>query len=410
MPTEYIKNPNLLIDYSESDSEESLVTVCYKNGRETFKVSKKLGQTLRSLNSKLTKDKFVLHFIENSQYNQQESDTLFDKFLIEKNILIKTDEPVPTKKKNAALKIRITLIKSSAINTISRCLQFFHVETIFKLFAVLSVTFSFLLLSTFIFSDTTSSFYSISSAESAIVVAVIFAGLVFHEFGHASAAYRFGCRNMELGLGWYIYFVVFFVDLSEAWSLDKRKRIIINVAGIYFQSLFISVLFIANMYFESTSIELAYTLLALYNFLNINPFFRLDGYWIVSDYIGINNLRAESYKTIQILLTNPKRIFAALKSEGTNTTHKLLLTYSLSLLLFFPLFIYYLYGHLLPGVFSFFYNLITQSFRSDDAYVYISYAANTIFNLLLGYFILYFTYKNLMLLISYLRNRVAQSQ
>jgi len=409
MSIKYIKNPNLLIEFSESNSEESLVTVCYKNGRETFKVSKKLGQILYTISGTFTKDKIVCHISDKIQYEQHEIDAFFENFLIEKNILIKVNEPTPTKKKNAALKIRFTLIKSTSINVISRILQFLHIETIFKLLAVVSVSLSFYILGAFIFSDTPSSFNSIPSIESAIAIAVIFAGLVFHEFGHASAAYRFGCRNMELGLGWYIYFIVFFVDLSEAWSLDKRKRIIINVAGIYFQSLFISVLFVSNVFIKSTAIELAYTLLALYNFFNINPFFRLDGYWIVSDYIGINNLRSESYKTIRILITNPKRVFVALSADGSTTTQKLLFTYSLSLLLFLPLFAYYLYWHLLPSVLSFFYKLITQSYDSVDALVYVSHAASTVFNLLLSYFILYFTYKNLVLLISFLRNRVPQS-
>ena len=386
------------------------MTVCYKNGRETFQISKKLGQILNSIKGCLSRDEFVSNVVENGHYSQQEINTLFDRFLIAKNILIENNELPPNKKKNAALKIRLTLIGPSSINIISRGLQLFHTETIFKILAISSVTLSLFILSEFIFADETSSFKNISNFESTIAVAIIFIGLVFHEFGHASAAYKFGCRNMELGLGWYIYFVVFFADLSEAWSLDKRQRIIINIAGIYFQCLFISVLFIVNVYFNSPAIELAYTLLALYNFFNINPFFRLDGYWIASDYIEINNLRDESYKTIKIMLTNPKRIFATLSSVDNNKSRKLLFAYSLSLLLFLPLFAFYLYGHMLPSVFTFFKNLITQSLDSGDAFLYMSFAANTLFNLLLGYFIFYFTYKNLKLVISFLRNRNTHAQ
>jgi putative peptide zinc metalloprotease protein len=41
----------------------------------------------------------------------------------------------------------------------------------------------------------------------------------------------------SIGFGFYLLIPVFYADVSNAWSLSPGKRIIINIAGMYFQLL-----------------------------------------------------------------------------------------------------------------------------------------------------------------------------
>lgn len=127
-----------------------------------------------------------------------------------------------------------------------------------------------------------------------LVLLILGAGLFFHEFGHAAAARRYGCRQTKIGIGLYICFPVFYADLSEGWRLTRRQRIIVDCGGIYFQALFISFLVALNGYVSAPA--LTYSILALNIALlwNFNPFLRMDGYWIASDLLGVANLRSEA--------------------------------------------------------------------------------------------------------------------
>lgn len=125
-------------------------------------------------------------------------------------------------------------------------------------------------------------------------VALAAAGLIVHELGHATAADKFACRNVEIGFGWYICFPVFYADLSEIWRLPRHQRAIVDAGGLWLQALFIAVLMLAYQYLPSPAFLYAATLLNVSLLWNLNPFFRMDGYWLASDLLGVPNLRTEA--------------------------------------------------------------------------------------------------------------------
>jgi putative peptide zinc metalloprotease protein len=59
--------------------------------------------------------------------------------------------------------------------------------------------------------------------------------LIFHEFGHASASMSMNIKPGEIGFGFYLIFPVLYANVTNIWILNKIKRIIINLGGIYFQ-------------------------------------------------------------------------------------------------------------------------------------------------------------------------------
>ena len=114
---------------------------------------------------------------------------------------------------------------------------------------------------------------------------------LFHELGHASACRYFDISHGGIGLGLYINIPVFYTDVSSVWKLPRKKRCIVNVGGVYFQILLLIPFLVIYLYSQSSL--LSYIILIMnFNFLlTLNPFFKFDGYWIMTDVLGVANLR-----------------------------------------------------------------------------------------------------------------------
>ena len=124
-------------------------------------------------------------------------------------------------------------------------------------------------------------------------------GAFVHETGHASALVSNGCTQTEIGFGLYIYYPVLYTDVSEAWKLSRHRRALIDIGGVYFQSVF-QLLLLSLFYINGSSILIYFFLFNdLIMFRTMNPFLRMDGYWLVADLFGIYNLRQQSTKLIQ---------------------------------------------------------------------------------------------------------------
>jgi hypothetical protein len=71
------------------------------------------------------------------------------------------------------------------------------------------------------------------------------------------------------------------------------------MAGVYFQSVF-QVLLLGLFFITGSLIPIFFFLFTdLIMFRTMNPFLRMDGYWLVADLFGIFNLRQQSTKLIK---------------------------------------------------------------------------------------------------------------
>lgn len=148
-----------------------------------------------------------------------------------------------------------------------------------------------------------------------ILYILILCVLLIHEFGHSISAKKFNVNIKELGFGIYSIFPVFYVDLGEAWKLNIKKRTIINLSGIYIQLLIGVFLLIFNLIFKNNFIALSLFHANLtVIILNFNPFFKFDGYWVVSDLLNENNLMKKSNTILKKIITlqNPKENYILL--------------------------------------------------------------------------------------------------
>jgi putative peptide zinc metalloprotease protein len=122
-----------------------------------------------------------------------------------------------------------------------------------------------------------------------------------HELGHAATAVRFGCRVPSMGVCFMVLLPMLYTDVSDAWKLSsRRERLLIDAAGLIVELCIACVAILMWVVLpegplKSIAAMLATTSILLSLGLNLNPFMRFDGYYILSDFIGIENLQDRSF-------------------------------------------------------------------------------------------------------------------
>lgn len=120
--------------------------------------------------------------------------------------------------------------------------------------------------------------------------------LLIHELGHASAAHKYGVLPESIGFGIYICFPVLYTDVTSSWLANRNQRLMIDCGGFYFQAILLVIAIplsvLAELPKELISIFVWDNLIIIA--YNLNPLFRFDGYWILSDLYNISNLRTKA--------------------------------------------------------------------------------------------------------------------
>jgi putative peptide zinc metalloprotease protein len=122
-----------------------------------------------------------------------------------------------------------------------------------------------------------------------IYAGVAFGGLL-HEVGHLTACARNKAEHGGIGLGLYLIFPAFYADVTNAWRLSKRGRIMVDLGGLYFQALFLSIVGIQALRGHNMALYQTNFLTLLIMVLTLNPALKFDGYWLLVDASGIHNL------------------------------------------------------------------------------------------------------------------------
>ncbi|MGH1427716.1 MAG: site-2 protease family protein [Arenicella sp.] len=123
-----------------------------------------------------------------------------------------------------------------------------------------------------------------------------------HEFGHAYTVKSFGLKVPTMGVMWMMIFGFLYTDTTESWKLKSRKqRVAIGSAGVLAElqlaviaTLLWSVLPDGGLRYACFYLGTAAWIATL--LINLSPFLRWDGYWVLSDLVGIQNLRERSGK------------------------------------------------------------------------------------------------------------------
>lgn len=137
--------------------------------------------------------------------------------------------------------------------------------------------------------------FSLTAADEALALGyVMFLGsLVVHEFGHATACQRFGLAPGAIGFTMYILFPALYTDVTRAWALTRRQRVVVDLAGNYVQAPIGAAYLALFVLTEAPAFGVAASLVVLGMLFSLNPVFKCDGYWLVADALGVTNLSAQ---------------------------------------------------------------------------------------------------------------------
>ncbi|WP_051812838.1 hypothetical protein, partial [Kitasatospora sp. MBT63] len=123
-----------------------------------------------------------------------------------------------------------------------------------------------------------------------LVFALTVLSTVFHEFGHASGCRYSGGSPGCIGCGIYLVWPAMYTDVTDVYRLKRGGRLRTDLGGVYFNVVFMTILFAA--YF-GTGQEFFLTAVYLthYEILEqLLPALRLDGYYILADLAGVPDL------------------------------------------------------------------------------------------------------------------------
>jgi putative peptide zinc metalloprotease protein len=129
-------------------------------------------------------------------------------------------------------------------------------------------------------------------ADLLIVAGLTIVSAMFHECGHAAGCRYGGARPGRIGVGIYLVWPAFFTNVTDSYRLSRGGRLRTDLGGIYFNLIFI--LALAGIY-EATSSEILLLVIAVTHLEMLEqllPFIRFDGYFILSDIVGVPDLFA----------------------------------------------------------------------------------------------------------------------
>ncbi len=124
---------------------------------------------------------------------------------------------------------------------------------------------------------------------------------VIHEFSHAYTAKYYKVHVPTMGIALIVLWPVLYTDVTDAWKLSKRKqRLAISLAGVISELIIAG---LATLGWALTSPGILHSIFFILSsaswitslFVNLNPAMRFDGYYILTDLWGIDNLRARAF-------------------------------------------------------------------------------------------------------------------
>jgi putative peptide zinc metalloprotease protein len=123
-----------------------------------------------------------------------------------------------------------------------------------------------------------------------LVMALILASAAFHECGHVSACRYGGAKPGAMGFGLYLVWPAFFSTVTDSYRLNRIGRLRTDLGGVYFNAIFITGMDLAYLNTRTPWLLVAIVALHIETATQFLPMIRLDGYYILSDLIGVPDL------------------------------------------------------------------------------------------------------------------------
>lgn len=125
---------------------------------------------------------------------------------------------------------------------------------------------------------------------------------VAHEFGHALMCKRYNCHVPSMGIAFIVFWPLLWTDTTDSWRLkNHHQRLNISAAGMMAElslAAYASILWVIapEGAFKDAMHILAGVTWTITLLVNLNPFMRFDGYYLLSDFLDIPNLQERSFR------------------------------------------------------------------------------------------------------------------
>jgi putative peptide zinc metalloprotease protein len=123
-----------------------------------------------------------------------------------------------------------------------------------------------------------------------LVLGMVLASAAFHECGHVSACRYGGARPGKMGFGLYLVWPALYSTVTDSYRLSRRGRLRTDLGGVYFNAVFIAAMSVVYLNTGSPWVLVTIVLLHVETATQFLPMIRMDGYYILSDLIGVPDL------------------------------------------------------------------------------------------------------------------------
>jgi multidrug resistance efflux pump len=172
-----------------------------------------------------------------------------------------------------------------------------------------------------------------------------------HEFAHGLTCKRHGGEVHEVGFLMLLLMPCLYCNVSDAWLFpEKSKRLWVTFAGAYFELfLWALAIFGWRLTMADTLVHyLAFLVLSacgLQTLFNFNPLIKLDGYYLLSDWLEVPNLQQRALGHWKSWLR--RLLWGAARPDG-EPRGRLLLTYGVISFFYSVFFLALMLGALVP--------------------------------------------------------------
>ncbi|MGB6163417.1 MAG: hypothetical protein WCF33_11440 [Pseudonocardiaceae bacterium] len=123
-----------------------------------------------------------------------------------------------------------------------------------------------------------------------LVLALLLVAAAFHECGHVAACRYGGARPGVMGFGLYLVWPALYSTVTDSYRLGRVGRLRTDVGGVYFNAVFITGMSAAYLDTGAPWLLVAIVALHIETATQFLPMIRLDGYYMLSDLIGVPDL------------------------------------------------------------------------------------------------------------------------
>lgn len=240
----------------------------------------------------------------------QELSNAIDGFLLNRGIIHGTEDKVKKKQSRSDyLWLKIPLFSGSFVE------KFKFLKVLYIPYIVIPVilfsTFTYIFGLIMMISNTEMSFgelLKMNALDYSWALLISLFAVIVHELGHMAALMKNGIKPGNIGFAIYYTSPVFYSDVNSAWELKRRQRFLVDIGGVYFQMLYLAVFCMIGILMNNKGFILSFIIGLIFMANNLNPFIKMDGYWVASDLLGIPNLHEAVSKYIQEKLFNLFRI------------------------------------------------------------------------------------------------------